>query len=739
MSESSFEAGRVYRAFISYSHVDELWADWLHKELEAWRVPSRLIGTQAAHGVIPRTLRPVFRDTEELASATDLGGTVEEALRQSENLIVICSPAAAASRWVNQEVLAFKRMNRGERVFCLVVGGEPNGNGMPGREAEECFCPALRFKLDSQGQPTRTRTEPAAADVRPGKDSKETAKLKLIAGMLGIGFDTLRQREHHRRMRRMVAVTVLALAMMAVTSALAIYALNSRHDAVIAQQAAERRQKQAEDMVAFMLGDLNDKLNAVGRLDILQAVDDKAMAYFASLPAADATDDALAMRVTALQKIAGVRSEQGNTPAALESYQAASALAAELARRAPRDPKRRAAYADSLKWVGQTYWYQGDLKRAIKNFEAADTALRASLAAQPGDPTYIANLAYIQTNIGRVLEARGDLTGARGQYESVLKIFRGLQARQPAEENWQSEVGFAWNNLGKLALQQGRFVDAINAFRSDQQIKTTLADKTPDDRQRQEDLLVSNAMLGRTLALCGDVQGAMVYTRSAVESARKLVAADPTNASWQEYFALYSQQLGSMLRQSGRLNEAAAAYREAIRNLAALAAMDPTFSDYAQELAQSRMELAQLQLVRGNPQAARRSAEAALATLEKLGTTPPKGRNHSLPLAQAQILMGRIAARRGDTATARRYWTRARDALEPTATTDDDPRQLATYAEALLRLGDNQQARPVVSKLNAMGYRTPDFAALVIGAKLPYPANAVFLQGIASSKSDAKP
>jgi hypothetical protein len=143
-----------YRAFISYSHADAAWGKWLHKALETWRAPSRRASKQSTPNPIPRTLNPVFLDREERASATDLGRTVNEALAHSEALIVICSPKAAKSRWVNEEVLAFKRMGRSERVFCLVVDGEPNATELPGRESEECFCPALRHRIDSQGQLT---------------------------------------------------------------------------------------------------------------------------------------------------------------------------------------------------------------------------------------------------------------------------------------------------------------------------------------------------------------------------------------------------------------------------------------------------------------------------------------------------------------------------------------------------------------------------------------------------------
>ncbi len=116
---------------------------------------------------------------EELASATDLGAVINEALLGSACQIVICSPQAAKSRWVNEEILAFKRLGREDRIFCLIVGGEPNASENPAQAEDECFPPALRFKLGADGQLSGVRTEPIAADARPGKDGRNNAKLKL--------------------------------------------------------------------------------------------------------------------------------------------------------------------------------------------------------------------------------------------------------------------------------------------------------------------------------------------------------------------------------------------------------------------------------------------------------------------------------------------------------------------------------------------------------------------------------
>ncbi len=70
-----------YWAFLSYSHRDAKWGAWLHKALESYRPPKQLIGTVTARGPVPKRLAPIFRDREELASATELGTILNEALR----------------------------------------------------------------------------------------------------------------------------------------------------------------------------------------------------------------------------------------------------------------------------------------------------------------------------------------------------------------------------------------------------------------------------------------------------------------------------------------------------------------------------------------------------------------------------------------------------------------------------------------------------------------------------------
>ena len=197
-----------YKAFISYSHADEKWAAWLHKALESYRPPKHLVGTHTSMGEVPERVAPVFRDREELASSTDLGADLTAALAASACQIVICSMSSAKSHWVNEEILAFKRLGRSDRIFSLIVEGEPYASGSPESEQFECFPLALRFKLHDNGELSDVPAEPIAADARPGKDGKNNARIKLLAGLLGVGFDDLRQRDLQRRHRRLAIITL---------------------------------------------------------------------------------------------------------------------------------------------------------------------------------------------------------------------------------------------------------------------------------------------------------------------------------------------------------------------------------------------------------------------------------------------------------------------------------------------------------------------------------------------------
>lgn len=201
-----------YWAFISYSHKDTRDAKWLHRAIEAWRLPSSARPLVRARLGNVKRLFPVFRDRDELPNSSDLGANLTQALEASRTLIVICSPESACSHWVNEEVLHFKRLGRSHRIFPVIIRGEPNAT-YNGEAEKECFCPALRHPLNADGSLDETRrVEPVAADIRPEPygDGKRNTLLKTVAGILEVSFDSLKQRDRIRRRRQQAIAACLA-------------------------------------------------------------------------------------------------------------------------------------------------------------------------------------------------------------------------------------------------------------------------------------------------------------------------------------------------------------------------------------------------------------------------------------------------------------------------------------------------------------------------------------------------
>lgn len=694
-----------YRAFISYCHEDARWAGWLHRQLEGYRLPARLRGVEGEFGPLPDRLSPIFRDRDDLASSGELGERIQAALADSAALVVICSPAAARSPWVNQEILSFKRHGDARRIYCLIVDGEPNSG-----DARECFPKALRFALGADGELGDTPVELIAADLRPGRDGRALARLRLLAGLLGVDLDRLRQREMQRRHARMVGVLVLAAAVTILMAVLAV-------QAVVARKAAERRQKQAENLVGFMLGDLNDKLAQVQRLDILEAVDDKAMDYFQSLPTVDVTDESLAQRAKALQKIGSVRLDQGHLPAALKAYEASAALSEKLARDAPDDTARQIAHAETLAFIGTTHWYQGKLDAAQASFESAQARLKSARPDAAHRTELLYQQATIDNNMGHVLEARGRLDEAERVYRNMLAACISLAQVDASNTEWQLQLAAAHNNLGKLALMRGDLVAALTQYAADDAIESKLAAAHPKDDNLRSNLMLIRAILGRTRALVGDLDAGRRGLGEAVAIATELSELDPGNANARELRARYSTQLARLHRLAADPAAAEALAVRALAILTDLAKLDPANPAWQRELAEARIERAAQLRAGGDLAGARANAAQARTALAPLQSAEPDDRGILLATINAEVGFANLQP---VPAEARAGWQKAVSLARGSASARKDPRLLALEVEALLALGRSAEAAPLIEGLRVSGYRDGALLAVLARAGMPY-------------------
>lgn len=196
-----------YDAFISYRHseLDKFVAEELHRQMESFKVPGSV-----AKKCKKKKINRIFRDKDELPITSNLADPIMNALRESEFLIVICSPRLKESIWCKREIENFIEMHGQEKILAVLVEGEPS----------ESFPEELLYReksvVNANGETTVVRepVEPLAADVR-GKNKKEVKKLiktemlRLLASMLQCNYDDLKQRHRERKMHRMLALAAV--------------------------------------------------------------------------------------------------------------------------------------------------------------------------------------------------------------------------------------------------------------------------------------------------------------------------------------------------------------------------------------------------------------------------------------------------------------------------------------------------------------------------------------------------
>ena len=245
------QAFGYYRAFISYSQQDKAWGRRIHNWLETYRIPPEVM----LHRSRDRRLGRFFRDDEDMAAAANIAEIVRKALDSAEALIVICSPRSAQSKWVNAEIQYYRHTGRANKVFAVIIDGAPNS----GDPETECFPPALRAAGDPD-DPTALPIEPMGLDVR--KEGQARVCARLAAGLLGVDFDELWQRDRRRaeqQQRLLVGGLAGASVVFATLAATAVWfgirAEQNAAEARALRQTAEAAREELEREYIGMLGE----------------------------------------------------------------------------------------------------------------------------------------------------------------------------------------------------------------------------------------------------------------------------------------------------------------------------------------------------------------------------------------------------------------------------------------------------------------------------------------------------
>lgn len=585
-----------YWAFLSYSHADRRMAEKLHRALESYRLPRRLVGRAGPQGPVPPRLYPVFRDRDELDARGEIGSVVEAALAASRALVVLCSPASARSRWVEAEIDAFRRLHPDAPVLCVLLDGTPLASRDAPDAVDECLGVHLRDRF-GQGVGTADRA-PVAVDLRPHGDGWRLGLQKLVAGLAGVPLGELVQRDAQRRHRRMAWLAAVLAAIAVGFSALASVALVARND-------AQRRQAQAEDLLGFMLGDLRDKLQKVGRLDLLDSVGDKAMAYFDSLDPRDLNDRTLAWQEQALTQLGQVRLDQNRYPEAQAAFARAYTRSKALAERHPGDGNLLFDRGQAEFWIGYVYWQRRDLDRAqLWLVRYRDTC-------------------------------------------------RAVHAIDPDKVEWLRELSYGDTNVATVELERGQLQRAGEGFRRGNATLRSVLAKTPGDPEVAFDLADNLSWQGNVAEQSGRLDQAAELLAAKVDRVGRIARAHASDPTWKFQLASAELVLAALQQARGRLPQAGALAEDALSRMQALTAFDPDNKEWKRCYLQALLRRASVQLAQGRVPDARSDLARAQPLLDASARVQGADRLVRRELLDGIVLRGLLALHDGDTATSR--------------------------------------------------------------------------------------
>lgn len=676
-----------YKAFISYSWADAKWGKWVQHAIETYRTPRALVGEERAHGPVPARLHPLFKDREEEAAGASIGAAVEAALGASEFLIVVCSATSAKSKWVNREIAWFKTHRDPAKVLAIIVGGEP------GDPANECFPKALTHLVDADGVITDTPVDtPLAADARDSGDGKRMARLKLAAAMLGTGLDELVRRDDRRRALRTRALVAGSLTLAAVMSTLTWFAVEARKE-------ADRQRAEAEGLIEFMLTDLREKLEPVGRLDALDVVGKRALTYYAGQDPGSLDANSLGQRARALLLVGEITNIRGDSAAALKAFTQAAATTREQLARDPDNEQRIFDHAQSVFWVGAIAFGRGELKNAEAQFREYKRLADRLLELNPDKPEWLIESSYAETNLGAIFREQGRHDAAEPALANALARIAAVSASQGYDAGREVETGMTLNWLGATKRALGKPTEAVDLHRREIAIYQAVLARDPNNTQAKNRLSIGFQYLGGLELDQGRMDEAIRSYRRSLDLTGELRRLEPGNTEWQETEVGARQSLAQIAYFAGRLAESRSMLDQASRLLASMVAQDPKNTSWSQLLRMDELLLrSRLASAQGAPLEAQRHLDGALAIARQL-----TGRATDAGKAKTLMLAGDLQLQSRNREAAIEHWQAAEGAISDFAGADDIRFMLAK------RLGDRDAEARFRAALDRRGYRHPAY------------------------------
>ncbi len=561
-----------------------------------------------------------------------------------------------------------------------------------------------RARISLQAARWEAGARPPDLLLPPGIQANQAGELCQVPGFI---LTPLERQFIAASQKRVKTRERVRLALLSVVVGLALLAGGMGLAARAAQQKAAHQQGQAEELMGFMLSGFVDKLRPLGRLDLLDSISSRALAYLSDKEAPSPTPGALAQRAKALQVIAEVNIARADPVSAERALLAAKGI---LQKQRDSDPASRALLKDlgaNAFWLGQIYLDRKNFDKAALYFHDYLQLSDALAASDPADVDAWLEQSYAHSNLGTVFLKQGDIERAASAFQLSVALKSRVLGRKPTDEKVAADLANSVSWLASATGKLGKLQEAMALHERELGLIQPL---------RERD--ASNAVWGHRMALAYSRRGELRWALGQSDLASAdfgrardqmlaITRQDPSNRDWQ--MDLYSAELKLLGSQAhaGSVDRTAAALQTLTDRLGALGRLEPSKLSVQRLVAMTQQRRATLRFpgVRHAPAL----LGQAQATLEGLLVKAPMDRPIRVSLAENFLLRANLDALQGDQAAAERSCRAAQALLQPVMAGSRDFRLLAPWVMAHLCVREPARVATERAALATMQFRDPTY------------------------------
>lgn len=625
----------LYDAFISYSHAKD-------KPIAA-----------ALQSVIQKLGKPwyrrralrVFRDDTSLSATPSLWPSIEQALGESRFLVLLASPEAASSPWVDKEVAFWLSAKGPGTLLIALTDGDlawDNTSGDFSWGEATPLPPALKGRFAA---------EPKWVDLRAYRDGANPRNARFIelgadlaAAIRGMPKEDLLSQEV-RQQRRAVNLALSAAASLLVLAGLAGWQWTV---ATAQRDRAERTLEAATQTANGLVFDLAQQLKDRAGMpaDLVRNILDRARKLQSQLTSSGETAPELRRsEAAALLGLADTLYSLGDSKAALEAAERSREILEGLTAIDPSNTEwqRWLSVADNK--IGGLLALGGQPDKALAEYRKGMAIREKFAAAVPGDKEWQRDVAVSHNKIGDILRAAVRYEEALEQYRKGLAVMETLAASEPGNLEWRRDLSVGHTEIGGTLMALGRHDEALAEYRKGLDIDQQSADSDKGNAMWQRDLAVSHNKVGDVLLGNGEYDAALEEYRKAETVMEALAAADASNAEWRRDLTVSDSKIGDVLVLLGRPDEALQSYRKGLDISEKVAGADPGNLQWQRDVSVAHTRIGTVLLQQGKQDEALAEYRAGLAIDEKLAAADPSNAEAQVDLAYSLFSLANVGDR----------------------------------------------------------------------------------------------